>query len=153
MQNIAKRTKSDCVTRMLFILCIIYCYAAESQTMTDEQAISRLPSVEMITAQIKNNPNFAQLYIMRAVRYKAAKQYALSIADWTKAMTLNYKPEGSHDKGQGLYSMRATTYMEMKNFSAALADLNKAMKIAPGDTVTRQYRAICYMQMKIRTPL
>lgn len=141
------RIDSVFVAVILSVGCVTACIA-DSPPMSNEELISKLPSLDILAELIKRSPNDPLLYIQRAVVYQFKKKFPEAIADYTKAMELHYKPQGNVDKGQSLYDMRAICYMQMKNWDAAIADLTRAVAIAPNQAMSFGNRGSAYCEKK-----
>lgn len=139
--------------RNIFLSVLVYvgCSTAgfaDSSHMSNEEVLSKLPSLDVLAEQIKQNPNDPNLYLERALVNQFKKKLPEAIADYTKAMEFHYEPQGNVDKGQSLFDMRATCHMQMKNWDAAISDLTKAISIAPNQAMSYGNRGSAYCEKK-----
>jgi tetratricopeptide (TPR) repeat protein len=131
--------------QMKFLLAGLFMFGSASGSFGQTSA---LPSLETVNEQILIKPNDARLYVARAFVHQSKQKFKEAISDLSKAMSLNYRPEVSYDKGQLLYDCRANCYMHLRNWDAAIADYAKAININPNDAPGYGNRGVAYVEKK-----
>ena len=111
------------------------------------QIYARAQNVEKViahtTASINANAS-AAAYVLRANAYASQKQFAQSIADFTKAIELN-------PQVPAIYMERGVAYANSGDFANAMADLDKTIKLAPNLGMAYVNRGMVELAMNKQT--
>jgi len=131
--------------------------------------------INELTEKINKNPNDANLYYNRGLKYNALKEYEKAIADKTMAIQLDpenakyYNSRGisyswlrmyeeavedhssaidKDSKKAVYYNNRGVCYNWLNKIEEAIEDYSKAIKFAPNRAKYYKSRGVCYMYLR-----
>jgi len=87
--------------------------------------------------RIRNNPNDANNYKIRALGYYAKGYYNLAIDDYTKTIEID-------SNNKDAYQKRGIVYTEIKEYNKAINDFSKAIDLDPNDADIYALRGMAY---------
>jgi tetratricopeptide (TPR) repeat protein len=96
--------------------------------------------LEIITEQIRLNPNNAQAYEARAKVYFQRSEYQKAIEDYNQAIKLD--PNNAHT-----YNYRGTAYYWLEHYQRSLEDYNQAIKLNPDLAIAYYNRGYVYQKL------
>ena len=96
-------------------------------------------ALEDFTSAINVSPNSAYCYFHRGLVQIALNNMEVGIADLTRAVELDPKPQGFIKRGE--------VYASVEKFELALADFTKALEIDNDQSMARYRRGIVYVSL------
>jgi protein O-mannosyl-transferase len=102
-----------------------------------------MEAIQLFSEAIQIDPNYGDAYVGRAYAYMQVKQFAQSVADYNKAISLGPKPEGL----RSVLFNRAVCFTELKQYQAAIQDYNTILQQDPANTASYLNRAFNWIAL------